>query len=105
MANATWCCKTLAFAVQGHAAARPAFESLLAAAEARLHPMHVVAFDTLMPLVNCCRQAGDGAGAIKHLSRMLDTMDAICGLPTVEVRSFRNYFYTTLVEGVGGVRV
>ncbi|BDA42915.1 probable histone-lysine N-methyltransferase Smyd1 at C-terminar half [Coccomyxa sp. Obi] len=70
---------------KGHVAARPAFESVLAAADARLHPMHVIAFDSLMPLVNCCRQAGDGAGAIKHLSRMLDTMDAICGLPTVEV--------------------
>lgn len=75
------------FTVQGHPAARPAFESVLAAADARLHPMHVIAFDSLMPLVNCCRHAGDGAGAIKHLSRMLDTMDAICGLSTVEVRS------------------
>ncbi len=87
--------------MQGHAAARPAFESVLAAAEARLHPMHVIAFDSLMPLVNCCRQAGDGAGAIKHLSRMLDTMDAICGLPTVEVHSsFHLYMRSYRISGV-----
>lgn len=72
--------------VQGHAAGRPVFEAVLARAEGVLHPMHVSAFDSLMPLVNCCRSAGDGAGASRHLARMLDTMEAVCGLPTVEVR-------------------
>lgn len=70
---------------QGHAAGRPLFEALLGHAEGVLHPMHVSAFDSLMPLVNCCRATGDGAGAVKHLTRMLDAMDTVCGLPTVEV--------------------
>lgn len=43
---------------QGHAAARPAFEAILAQAEGVLHPMHVTVIDALMPLVNCCRAAG-----------------------------------------------
>ena len=43
---------------QGHAAARPMFEAILAQADGVLHPMHVTIVDTLMPLVNCCRAAG-----------------------------------------------
>ena len=43
---------------QGHAAARPMFEALVAEAEAMLHPMHVTIIDCLMPLVNCNRAVG-----------------------------------------------
>jgi hypothetical protein len=43
---------------QGHVAARPLFEALLAEAEGVLHPQHVTIIDSLMPLVNCYRASG-----------------------------------------------
>lgn len=51
-----------------------------------------------MPLVNCCRAAGDTVSAIRHLTRMLDTMDAVCGLPTVEVGSCCKITSSTVAE-------
>ena len=55
---------------QGHAAARPALEALLAEAEAQLHALHVVIIDCLMPLVNCCRASGAG-GTLSLCSLLL----------------------------------
>lgn len=53
---------------QGHAAARPSFEAILAQADGVLHPMHVTVVDTLMPLVNCCRAAGAQPNSHSHAS-------------------------------------
>lgn len=39
--------------------ARQAFEGVLAASPAKLHPLHAVMIDCLMPLVNLCRAQGD----------------------------------------------
>ena len=72
-------------AAQGHVAAKPAFERLLAQAQAQLHPMHVAAIDCLMPLVNCSRAVDDKAQAIKHLQQLLSALEAVYGCHTVEV--------------------
>ena len=72
-------------AAQGHVAAKPAFERLLAQARAQLHPTHVAAIDCLMPLVNCSRAVGDPPQAIKHLQQLLGALEAVYGCHTVEV--------------------
>jgi SET and MYND domain-containing protein len=61
-------------------------ESLLNTAEGVLHPMHVTVIDCYMPLVNCCKAMGDTPAAIKYLSQLITSLDAILGSPTVEVR-------------------
>ena len=53
---------------QGHAAARPMFEALLAEAEGVLHSQHVTIIDCLMPLVNCCRAASAAPDCIAQPS-------------------------------------
>ncbi|KAK9816487.1 hypothetical protein WJX72_000903 [[Myrmecia] bisecta] len=64
---------------QGHAMAKAMFEDLLKEFDrpGKLQRLHMVLFDSLVPLMNCCRAAGDTAGAISYLSKVTAAMEEL----------------------------
>lgn len=70
--------------LQGHAAAKPALERVLAQAQEALHPMHAIIVDCLMPLVNCSRAIQDHAAAIRYLQQLLAALELVLGCHSVE---------------------
>lgn len=84
------------FDLQGSGAARPAFEQLVEQCQGpgKLHPMHVRIIDSLMPLSNGCRRAGDTVGAIKNVMGMIGAMDFYYSYPSIE----KTNLYRHLVE-------
>lgn len=76
---------------QRHKEARLRFEAVLAqsGAPGQLHPWHVHAFDSLTPLLNCCRAAGDHAEAISRAHQLVAAMEGVLGpTPSPELGNF-----------------
>lgn len=83
---------------KGSAAAAPALAAVAALAPKTLHPHHVLVFDSLMPLANGLRKAGDGAGAAKAVAALVAAMDALVGVPTAELGNLLEYLADLLAE-------
>jgi hypothetical protein len=83
---------------KGSAAAAPALAAVAGLAPATLHPHHVLVFDSLMPLANGLRKAGDVAGAAKAVALLIAAMDALVGVPTAELGNLLEYLADLLAE-------
>ncbi len=75
-------------ALQPHAKIRPLWEALLqqfGRGPGKLNDCHVALFDCLLPLMNCCRAAGDDATAITHLQTVLSIYARVLPIPIPEL--------------------
>ena len=67
-----------------------------------LHPHHVLVFDSLMPLCNGLRAAGDPAGAARAVDLLIRAMDALVGVPSAELGNLLQLHAELLAERCGG---
>jgi len=84
------------------AAAAPLYEAIVGLAPKTLHPHHVLVFDSLMPLCNGLRAAGDPAGAARAVDLLIRAMDALVGVPSAELGNLLQLHAELLAERCGG---
>ncbi|BBN02498.1 protein MpASHR2 [Marchantia polymorpha subsp. ruderalis] len=70
----------------------------------KLHPLNVLLFDALTPLMNCCRASGDAAEGSRICRLILNSMEKV--LPGVSLEQANFYFclgemYTQRAESAG----
>jgi len=80
------------------AAAAPLYESIVALSPKKLHPHHVLVFDSLMPLCNGLRAAKDPSGAARAVGALISAMDALVGVPSAELGNLLQLHAELLAE-------
>lgn len=52
------------------------------------HPLHVLLFDALTPLMNCCRVLGDAEGGAKVCRMIINCLEKVLNGPSLELANF-----------------
>eukprot|EP00803_Ostreobium_quekettii_P001913 evm.model.scf_457.5 EVM.evm.TU.scf_457.5 scf_457:69372-78580(-) len=65
--------------------------------QGRLSPMHVHLFDSWTPMMNCSRRMGDAQSSIKYCQKVIQAMETILDVPTIELGNY----YMCLGEMLG----
>ena len=84
------------------AAAAPLFGAVVSLSPKTLHPHHVLVFDSLMPLCNGLRAAGDTAGAARAVGSLIQAMDSLVGVPSSELGNLLQLHAELLAERCSG---
>eukprot|EP00250_Pteridium_aquilinum_P002084 c12288_g1_i1 orf=48-1733(+) len=68
--------------------ARKLLESFLSEFTGKLHPLHVLLFDALTPLMNCYRVLGDAEGGSKVCRIIINCLEKVLNGPSLELANF-----------------
>ncbi|KAJ7542751.1 hypothetical protein O6H91_09G010100 [Diphasiastrum complanatum] len=68
--------------------ARVLLEQFLADFTGKLHPLHVLLFDALTPLMNCCRAMGDAEEGSRICRTIINCLEKVSSGPTLELANF-----------------
>ncbi|KAI5062076.1 hypothetical protein GOP47_0022615 [Adiantum capillus-veneris] len=68
--------------------ARKLLEDFLLEFTGKLHPLHVLLFDALTPLMNCCRVLGDAEGGTKVCRNIINSLEKVLNSPCIELANF-----------------
>ncbi|MCO5563389.1 hypothetical protein L7F22_017030 [Adiantum nelumboides] len=68
--------------------ARKLIEDFLLEFTGKLHPLHVLLFDALTPLMNCCRVLGDAEGGTKACRAIINSLEKVLNGPSIELANF-----------------
>ena len=52
------------------------------------HPLHVLLFDALTPLMNCCRVLGDAEGGVRVCRNIINSLEKVVNGPSLELANF-----------------
>lgn len=68
--------------------ARVLLESFISEFTGKLHPLHVLLFDALTPLMNCCRVLGDAEGGARVCRNIINCLEKVLNGPSLELANF-----------------
>lgn len=68
--------------------ARILYEDFVSEFTGKLHPLHVLLFDALTPLMNCCRVLGDAEGGVRVCRKIISCMEKVLNGPSLELSNF-----------------